>query len=48
MPSEIGANLSLGGASLAVALKTKNIELRQTAVAAAASAIVAGITEPAL
>ncbi len=43
MPSEIGANLSLGGASLAVALKTKNRELRQTALAAAASAIVAGI-----
>jgi PTS system arbutin/cellobiose/salicin-specific IIC component len=48
MPSEIGANLSLGGASLAVALKTKNRELRQTALAAAASAIVAGISEPAL
>ena len=48
MPSEIGANLSLGGVSLAVALKTKNKELRQTAIAAASSAIVAGITEPAL
>lgn len=48
MPSEIGANLSLGGASLAVAIKTKNRELRQTAYAAASSAIVAGITEPAL
>ena len=48
MPSEIGANLSLGGSSLAVAWKTKNPELRQTALAAAASAIFAGITEPAL
>ncbi|TCV95208.1 PTS cellobiose/arbutin/salicin transporter subunit IIBC [Biostraticola tofi] len=48
MPSEIGANLSLGGSSLAVAFKTKNSELRQTALAAAASAIVAGISEPAL
>lgn len=48
MPSEIGANLSLGGSSLAVAWKTKNSELRQTALAAAASAIVAGISEPAL
>ncbi|WP_167610269.1 PTS cellobiose/arbutin/salicin transporter subunit IIBC [Cedecea colo] len=48
MPSEIGANLSLGGSSLAVAWKTKNPELRQTALAAAASAIVAGISEPAL
>ena len=43
MPSEIGANLSLGGSSLAVAWKTKNPELRQTALAAAASAIMAGI-----
>lgn len=48
MPSEIGANLSLGGVSLAVAIKTKNRELRQTAYAAASSAIIAGITEPAL
>lgn len=48
MPSEIGANLSLGGVSLAVALKTKNKELRQEAIAAASSAIIAGITEPAL
>ncbi|WP_130835646.1 PTS cellobiose/arbutin/salicin transporter subunit IIBC [[Erwinia] mediterraneensis] len=48
MPSEIGANLSLGGSSLAVAFRTKNSELRQTALAAAASAIVAGISEPAL
>lgn len=47
MPSEIGANLSLGGSSLAVAWKTKNPELRQTALAAA-SAIMAGISEPAL
>ncbi|MEB6255759.1 PTS cellobiose/arbutin/salicin transporter subunit IIBC [Mammaliicoccus sciuri] len=48
MPSEIGANLSLGGVSLAVAYKTKNRELRQTSLAAASSAIIAGITEPAL
>ncbi|SQC91319.1 EIIBCA-Bgl [Cedecea neteri] len=37
-----------GGSSLAVAWRTKNPELRQTALAAAASAIVAGISEPAL
>ena len=48
MPSEIGANLSLGGSSLAVAWRTKTPELRQTALAAAASAIMAGISEPAL
>lgn len=48
MPSEIGANMSLGGVSLAVAFKTKNRELRQTALAAASSALIAGITGPAL
>ena len=48
MPSEIGANLSLGGVSLAVAFRTKNSELRQTALAAASSALIAGTTEPAL
>lgn len=48
MPSEIGANLSLGGVSLAVALRTKNSELRQIALAAASSALIAGTTEPAL
>ncbi|TGE71496.1 PTS cellobiose/arbutin/salicin transporter subunit IIBC [Weissella confusa] len=48
MPSEIGANMSLGGVSFAVAFKTKNRELRQTALAAASSALIADITEPAL
>lgn len=48
MPCELGANLAQGGASLAVAYKTKNLELRQTALAAAASALIAGITEPAM
>lgn len=48
MPGQLGANLSLGGVSLAVAYKTKNKELRQQAFAAASSALVAGITEPAL
>lgn len=48
MPSEIGANLGMGGACLAVAWKTKNTALRQTSLAAGASAIFAGISEPAL
>ncbi|WNJ97147.1 PTS cellobiose/arbutin/salicin transporter subunit IIBC [Vibrio ruber] len=48
MPSEIGANLGMGGACLAVAYKTKSTALRQTALAAGASAIFAGISEPAL
>ena len=48
MPGQLGANLSLGGVSLAVAYKTKNKALRQQSLAAASSAIIAGITEPAL
>lgn len=48
MPSEIGANIGMGGACLAVAYKTKNSALRQTSLAAGASAILAGISEPAL
>lgn len=48
MPSEIGANLSLGGVALAVAWRTRNKELRQTGIAAASSAILAGISEPGL
>lgn len=48
MPSEIGANLGMGGACLAVAWKTKNTALKQTSLAAGASAIFAGISEPAL
>ncbi len=48
MPSEIGANLGMGGACLAVAYKTKNSALKQTSLAAGASAIFAGISEPAL
>lgn len=48
MPSEIGANIGMGGACLAVAYKTKNSALKQTSLAAGASAIFAGISEPAL
>ena len=46
MPSEIGANLSLGGSSLAVAWKTKNPELRQTALAAAAYGVAIRLKRP--
>lgn len=48
MPSEIGANIGMGGACLAVAWKTRNIALKQTSMAAGASALMAGISEPAL
>ena len=48
MPAQIGANIGMGGACLAVAWKTRNLAMKQTALAAGASAIVAGISEPAL
>ncbi|GMO55397.1 MAG: hypothetical protein Ta2A_00230 [Treponemataceae bacterium] len=48
MPAELGANVAQGGAALAVAIRTKNAELKQTAFAAAATALLGGITEPAL
>lgn len=44
----LGFNFSQGAAALAVALKTRNKQLRQEGFAAALSGILAGITEPAL
>lgn len=46
--AELCNNLSQGAAAAAVAVKTKNKDLRQTAGSCAFSGIVAGITEPAL
>ncbi len=46
--SEFCSNMAQGAASLAVSLKTKNKDLKQTAGSSAFSALVAGITEPAL
>ncbi len=45
--ASLAHNISEGGASLAVALKTKNPELRSTAISTGLSAIF-GITEPAI
>lgn len=45
--ASLAHNISEGGASLAVALKTKNSELRSTAISSGVSAIF-GITEPAI
>lgn len=45
--ASLAHNISEGGASLAVALKTKNSELRSTAISSGISAIF-GITEPAI
>ena len=48
MVAQLGANLAQGGASMAVALRSKNKNMRQTAAAAGFSALVAGITDPAM
>lgn len=48
LPAMLGANLAQGAASMAVALKSKNHNTRQVAFAAGFSALLAGITEPAL
>ena len=42
------SNICQGGASLGVAMKTKNTETRSEGIACAISAIVAGVTEPAM
>lgn len=46
--AELCNNMSQGAAAAAVAVKTKNKDLKQTAGSCAFSGIVAGITEPAL
>jgi len=48
LPAMLAANIGQGAASLAVAFKTKNKNTRQIASAAAISALLAGVTEPAL
>jgi PTS system beta-glucosides-specific IIC component len=47
LPASLAHNISEGGACLAVALKTKNEDLRSTAISAGISGLF-GITEPAL
>lgn len=46
-PGMLGSNIAQGGAALAVALKTKNTELKQLASSAGITAV-CGITEPAM
>lgn len=48
VPTMFCSNLAQGGASLAVALKTKNKDIKSTAPAAGISAFIAGVTEPAM
>lgn len=47
LPASLAHNIAEGGVCFGVALKTKNIELRSTAISAGISAL-CGITEPAL
>lgn len=42
------ANLAQGSASLAVGFRSKNVDTKSTAIASGISAVVAGVTEPAL
>lgn len=44
----IGSNMSQGAAALAVAVRTKNKELKQIAYSAATTTLLSGITEPSL
>lgn len=44
----LASNLAQGSSSLAVALKTKNKDLKQVASASGISALLAGVTEPAM
>ncbi len=46
LPCTVGTNFAIGFAVLAVFLKTKDKELKQTAGAGAVSALLGGITEP--
>ena len=48
VPTMFCSNLAQGGASLAAALKTKNKDEKSTASAAGISAVIAGVTEPAM
>lgn len=48
LPAMLASNLAQGSACLAVALKSKNKELKSVATAGGISALVAGITEPGL
>ncbi len=48
LPVTTGTNYSIAGAALAVALKTKNAKLKETGLSSGFSALVGGVTEPAI
>lgn len=48
LPVTTGTNYSIAGAALAVALKTKDAKLKETGFSSSFSALVGGVTEPAI
>lgn len=48
LPITVGTNFAVGAATLAVFLKTKDTNLKEIAAASSVSALLAGITEPAI
>lgn len=48
LPLTVGCNFGIAAATIAVLLKTKNAELKETAASSAVSALIGGVTEPAV
>ena len=48
LPLTVGCNFGIGAAALAIFLKTKNQDLKETAGSATISALIGGVTEPAV
>lgn len=48
LPAMLSSNIAQAGACFAVSLKTKDAKMRQVAIPAAISALLAGVTEPAM
>ena len=48
LPAMLASNIAQGAASLAVAMRTKNKDLKSVSIASGVSALAAGVTEPAL
>ena len=48
MPLTVGCNFGIAAATLAVLFKTKDADLKETAASAAISALIGGVTEPAV
>lgn len=48
LPLTVGCNFGIAAATLAILLKTRNTELKETATSASISALIGGVTEPAV